>query len=81
MGKVDDTSCFYCNAELDDVEHTFFACVKWRSERQELQRRIGNVTPDNIVDIMLATNSGWNEVAQYVEAILRLKKTDMDNQN
>lgn len=79
MGKMEDPACIYGDAEYDDAQHTFFACEKWKLEREELERKIGKVTPDNIVNTMLMTESNWNLVAQYVELILRLKKISMDN--
>ena len=63
---------------MDDAEHTFFECEKWRVEKLSLQQKVGVVTLENIVDIMLSTADNWKHISVYVEHVLRIKKQDLD---
>jgi hypothetical protein len=76
MGKVTTPSCKYCGHYRDDAKHTFFECPRWAVERQRLQTTTGDITPDNIVTVMLSSRQKWDDIARYVTAILKGKKTD-----
>ena len=49
MGKMIGPNCIYGNASIDDAEHTFFHCEKWRLETRNLEpkaaRKIGIAWP------------------------------------
>lgn len=79
MEKLENSVCIYGDSTVDDAYHTFFHCEKWKEKRQDLERKIGNVTADNIVSKMLNNKGNWDNVASYIENILRLKKLEMDN--
>lgn len=69
--------CDYCPQMEDDARHTFFECDRWSVERRLLCATLNaNVTPDNIVAFMLASQDGWDAVCLYAETVLRQKKLE-----
>lgn len=79
MRKCETPYCLYEESEATDTaEHTFFECVRWVNNRQELEMSIGHITKDNLVEKMVQSQSQWNAVAKYCERILRTKKADLD---
>lgn len=78
VGKVETPQCIYGDSELDDAEHTFFQCTRWKSKRADLQNLVGHIAVDNVVKTMLNNEQNWCYVAKYVEDILRKKKRDLD---
>ena len=76
MGKVEDPHCRYCQSTCDDAQHTFFSCDRWSYHRSELEVRIGQVTPDNIIAKMVASEENWRLVDNFVVKVLRTKKSD-----
>lgn len=72
--KVESPTCLACGHERDDVEHTFFSCEQWEPYRQQLREQIGEVTPDNIAELMLDSEENWKAAAAYAETVLRTKK-------
>ena len=59
-GKVSSAICGYCEAEIDDANHTFFECDSWATLRHGLY----------IVGGMLQSEERWDRVASFVETIL-----------
>ncbi|XP_053996980.1 uncharacterized protein LOC128886297 [Hylaeus anthracinus] len=53
MGKVGSSGCRYCDAARDDALHTSFVCDRFARDRVDLGALVGDVTPDNIVRVML----------------------------
>lgn len=79
VGKCDTPYCLYEESETTDTaEHTFFECVRWENNRQELEMTIGDITKDNLVEKMVQSESKWKAVAKYCERVLRTKKVDLD---
>lgn len=79
MGIVERPDSIHCGGNRDDVHHTFFLCDKWKEDKQSLEAKLlVEVTPDNIVDVMLSNEESWNMVSGYVEKLLRKKKTYED---
>lgn len=78
MGKIGTAECMYCPGVSDDVYHTFFLCDKWAQRRRSLESDLGPISPNNIAELMLRGEIPWNQVAQYVEDILRTKKVDLE---
>lgn len=74
MGKVTSPQCRNCATIEDTVYHTFFECDMAAVERNNLVVAVGNVTPENIISVMLDCEEKWNTVAIYIEAVLRKKK-------
>ena len=76
IGKVSSPACVYCEAALDDAEHTFFACNRWSDKRTDLERMTGCLTPDTIVSMMIRKKENWDACGDFVEKVLREKKAD-----
>ena len=76
MEKVGSPECRYCGAENDDAEHTLSDCDRWAEERARIEAEMGDITPENVIDIMLRSEELWDRLAKYVDAILRQKKRD-----
>ena len=64
----------YCEAALDNAEHTFFVCGRWADKRTELERTKGCLTPETIVGMIIRKKENWDAYADFVEKILREKK-------
>ena len=80
MDLLDSPVCVYCEGVEDSAEQTFFACDRWAQGRRALEVTLGcNCTPNNIVTIMVNSETNWNEIATYVEKILRTKKIEEKN--
>jgi len=78
IGKAESPNCLYCADVTDTAEHTFFACDRWHTQRISLAADIGFSDPGTAVETMLRQVESWNRVAQFVEAILKAKKLDLD---
>ncbi|XP_023313716.1 gastrula zinc finger protein XlCGF26.1-like [Trichogramma pretiosum] len=74
--KLLTPNCMYCGHERDDAEHTFFHCVKWTARRQELESVYGEITPDNIIGVMLRDKETWTTFVVFIETVLKRKKAD-----
>lgn len=69
--------CDYCSNEVDDAEHTFFKCTRWAAEKYVLEGEIGGIMmPDNIGTLMVNSQTNWDNIAHYVEKILKQKKIE-----
>ena len=67
MSKTASPYCLYEEEEvIDDAEHTVFECARWQSYRSVLMSRIGMISADNIVGVMIASKENWAAVAIYV---------------
>lgn len=53
------------------MHFTRSVCVKDRMMREDA---VGHVTLDNVIGAMLKSEDHWNNVASYVEEVLRRKK-------
>ena len=79
MGKIESPECIYCEAPLDDAHHVFFVCERWQESRRRIEsERTRENTPENIINEMLLNEDRWDEVALFVQTILRIKKGDED---
>ena len=54
-----------------------FEYTRWQSYRSVLMSTIGTITAANIVSVMIASREKWASVANYVEHILKLQKSDL----
>ena len=75
MGKVGSPQCRYCGAPNNDALHTFFHCGRWVLERGRIEDALGQISPDNIVGVMLqcenkaikrSKNSKWQDLREEV---------------
>lgn len=71
--------CRHCPLNIDNAEHTFFHCSKWKEEREKIKTKIGSFSKDEIITKMLQGETYWNSVQEYVESILRQKMIDERN--
>lgn len=67
--------CYYCQ-ERDDVEHTVFKCPRWVRYRSELVQQLGEVTPENIVAMMLSSKMGWRMVEDFARKVITEKEIE-----
>ena len=76
LGKTASPFCLYEEGEvINDAKHTVFECVGWQNYRSVLTATIGTMTATNIVGVMIASSAS---VENYVERILKLKKSDLE---
>lgn len=78
MGKVEHPTCIFGDADIDDAEHTFFKCEKWRNEREALELRVGACNAENIIEKMTQSDEYWKVTIKFIEDILRKKKICLD---
>ena len=72
-GLVSSGSCALCYEE-DTVEHAVFHCPAMAQARATLERKIGEISPERLVDQMLESQESWNAVAQYCKAVVMSKE-------
>ncbi|RZF41235.1 hypothetical protein LSTR_LSTR010463 [Laodelphax striatellus] len=75
MGKVASPKCALCGVN-GDAKHTFFQCLHFQEEREEVSNRLGELSADSIIGKMLMKEELWSIVASYVEGVLRQKKNE-----
>ena len=78
MGKAEHPGCIYGDADDDDAEHNFFYCQRWTEERALLITIVVELTPKNVIKIMITNKVNWSLVLRYVEKVLQTKKRDLD---
>ena len=69
----------YCPGVNDNAHHTFFICSRWEQRCIELEAELGPLSLETIVDAMLRWKSSWDWVSHYIEAIVQVKKADLDH--
>ena len=57
IGKVLNPSCVYCGDTNDDADHTFFQCDRWAAPRPTLEIEVGQLIPENIIEVVLDSTS------------------------
>lgn len=78
IGKADSPDCIYGDATIDDANHTFFMCERWKNERECIEAELGRLNAENIIEKMLISEENWRTIARYVEHVLRTKKRDLE---
>ncbi|CAK9823295.1 hypothetical protein ANTRET_LOCUS1665 [Anthophora retusa] len=77
MGKTASPLCGYgCHNEEDGAEHTLFGCSHRSAELDTLRQKVGPVTPDNSVRVMLESTEKWSAIANYAPRLLQKKKKE-----
>ena len=66
------------NCMYDDAEHTFFHCERWRLERMNFEAKVAVCTVENFCDILRNSEENWNTIATDTEALLKSKKSYLD---
>lgn len=76
FGLIDDPSCTYCG-DNDDAGHTLFQCPRWTDIREDCCRRVdAELTPTNMISLMLSTEERWRIIAHAARKILETKRTE-----
>lgn len=75
IGKT-DANCHYCGI-LDTAEHTLFECDRWLEYRRRAEINVnGQITPDNMTDLMITSKENWNYIHDMIRQILGTKESD-----
>lgn len=82
-----DEACPSCLDTSETAEHIFFTCPRYEFRRNFLERTIGSqVTPDNVVNLMLTSRENWNAVCLFAKEVLvqqriieRARTAEMDS--
>ncbi|KAF0759768.1 Reverse transcriptase domain-containing protein [Aphis craccivora] len=78
FGKSDSDSCALCGASPDDVEHAVFQCDafhRWRAETC-VYLDVNQLTADNVIGIMLRSNSDWQRVTSLIGRIMSAREEE-----
>ncbi|XP_045482747.1 uncharacterized protein LOC123686563 [Harmonia axyridis] len=72
--KIPDDKCIECKVP-DSPEHTYQACKRWNTEREEVRKELGTLPPiEEIITRMLETPESWNILYSYIAGIMRRKE-------
>lgn len=73
--KCRESSCHFCESEVDDAEHTLFHCRKWQDPRECLQQELGRrLTPSNMVSTMLESEGKCKSIFDFIVGIMKEKE-------
>lgn len=73
---ADDDNCLYCGA-TDTAEHTIFFCPRWSIIRVSTTSALKEtLTPENLVDCMLSSESSWNIINKMVRTVILTKEKE-----
>lgn len=78
VGKAVSPACPYHDGDVDDAEHTFFVCERWRTLREELVSEVGQLRPETVVTLAMGDETTWRKIASFVSTVLKQKKKEMD---
>lgn len=79
MGLHSTPTCKYCSDKIDDAEHTFFECARWKDYRSSTEEIIGaRLSPSSLVTSMVKHEGTWSAVATYAQQLLKDKITERD---
>jgi len=66
--------CWYCG-DQDSANHTIFACARWEEARRTTEQSVGaQLTPENIVAVMLQSTNAWNVIAAFITKVMMDKE-------
>ena len=73
--RSSQSSCHFCESEMDDAEHTLFHCHKWREPRECLQQELGRrLRPSNMVCMMLESQEKWRCISDFIVRVMKEKE-------
>lgn len=76
IGKHGGNECIYCGI-TDTPEHTIFHCDRWETARMATFSNMRNyVTPDNIVDQMIADKKDFEKIHSLIIEIMKQKENE-----
>ncbi|XP_060517134.1 uncharacterized protein LOC132696366 [Cylas formicarius] len=71
--------CKYCPDKIDDAEHTFFECARWKDYRSSTEEIIGaRLSPSSLVTSMIEQEGNWSAIATYAQRLLKDKISERD---
>lgn len=74
IGKAADTACWFCECEVDDVEHTMFECRRWEDERATMHAKTGRtLSPDNLVETILESEENGAAINEFMTVVMKDK--------
>ena len=74
--KVVSRKCTYCD-QVDDVEHTLFACSRWNEYRNVFYSEVGNgFSPVSMMDCLLNTETTWKKAYKTIRSIIEVKERE-----
>lgn len=75
--NADSEECWFCGHEVDDAFHTLFECDAWAEQRKTCSLTLGKeISPDNLVRMMLDSADKWNAITKYVNEVLKAKEEE-----
>lgn len=78
FGKSETDECAICGVSPDDAEHAIFNCDlahRWRTDACGYLG-IHELTPDNIVGVMLSSADAWSRVSGLISRIMRVREEE-----
>lgn len=73
---AENGECWYCGL-IDTAYHTFFECDRWAHVRTQAENSVGEqITPENIIEIMMQNENKWNVISEMAVNILKIKEED-----
>lgn len=74
FGKLESPACWYCGHEEVNAKHTIFDCDAWETRRSRVNTACRTqVSPDNIIPIMLRYRSSWDAVSAFIHEVMGKK--------
>lgn len=78
IGKKENSMCWFCDAQIDDPDHTIFKCPRWRREREEAYNKCQcEINNANIAELLLKSTETWGAVTEMLKKIM-MKKAEYE---
>lgn len=76
FGKSPTNECSQCDISPDDANHAIFECDAWWRLRREacVYLDIDDLTPDNIVGVMLSSQEAWQRIDNLISRIMSTRE-------
>lgn len=78
IGREPTSQCHHCgDCRVDTALHTLAECPAWAEQRRDLVAAVGaagNLSLPAVVSTMVGSESGWNAVATFCEAVMLAKE-------
>jgi len=76
--RIDTPICLLCGSgEVDDVDHTVQRCDVWETDREELQRFIGeDLRLSAIVRVISEKREAWDAMTKFADEVMGAKEED-----
>lgn len=75
--RASSSLCMLCDSEEDDTaEHAVFRCARFEEQRRQLESSLGaTIAPENLMELALRDEAGWQHVARVAEDIMKVRET------